>query len=265
MVSLCVKNYSRMNNLTAVVLTKNEENYIQECINNLKWCEEILVLDSLSTDRTVEIVKQQGANVVLRPFCNFADQRNAAIDLVDTEWIFFVDADERIPEVLAKEIRLAIQNPGINGWCIPTKNYFFGSWVNYGGFYPDYHLRVARRKKIRFDPMTKVHENAILEGKFGYLQNALLHIASQTLGELNASKGMYASILAEMHYEKGLKPTYHLVVAPMLTFFEQCFVLKGYKDGKVGILLSFLWAYYAFIEYWKVWGIWWLNHKQKWT
>ena len=245
-----------MCSLTAVVLTMNEEEYIAECLDSLKWCDEVVVLDSLSCDRTVELARQLGAEVIQRPFRDFADQRNAAIDLVRSEWIFFVDADERVSAQLAEEIRAAIARPEFDGWWIPTRNNYFGKWLEFGGFYPDYHLRLARRAKVRYDPQRTVHETPTLDGRPGRLDNPLIHICHQNLGELRAAKARYASMLAEMHFHQGIRPSYHLLAAPVLTFFEQLVVRKGYKDGWVGLLISLLWAYYAFDEYRRLLLLW---------
>ncbi len=248
--------------ITAVVLTKNEEAFITDCLNGLKWCDGLIVLDSLSSDRTAEIARQLGAEVVSRPFRNFGDQRNAAIDLVKSEWIFFVDADERVTGELAQEVRLAIQDPEVDGWWIPTKNNYFGQWLSYGGFYPDYHLRLARKGKLRYDPNQKVHETPTLHGKAGYLKNPFIHICYQNLGELTAAKARYAALIAEVHFEKGVKPTYHFIAAPILTFCEQLFTKQGYRDGRIGWLIGLVWAYYAFDEYRRL-GILWKAAKGK--
>lgn len=238
-----------MINLTAVVLTKNEEAYIAGCLESLGWCGEVVVLDSISSDRTVEIARQAGARVVLRPFQNFADQRNAAIDLVSDGWVFFVDADERVPLELAEEVRQAVQARDMDGWWVPEKNYYFGRLLNHGGFYPDYHLRLFRKGKVHFDPAQKVHEKPVLNGNAGYLEHPLVHYCYRDLHEMVSAKNRYAALLAEVHFEKGLKPSYHLVAAPVLTFFHQLIKLQGYKDGLLGVFISLVWAYYAFDEY----------------
>jgi glycosyltransferase involved in cell wall biosynthesis len=245
-----------MGKITTIILTKNEELNITDCLERLKWCDEVIVLDSFSSDHTVEIARQFGVHVVQLPFQNFADQRNAAIDIAESDWIFFVDADERVTDDLAQEVKLATLDQDCVGWWIPRKNNYFGKWLNYGGFFPDYQFRLLKKDKCRFDPQQKVHEKPILDGRTGYLQNALIHYCYQNLSDLKKAKERYAGLLAEIHYERGLKPSYHMVAAPFLTFFQQCFILQGYKDGKVGLLISLVWAYYAFDEYWKLWGLW---------
>lgn len=242
-----------MNEITAVVLTKNEELHLPDCLKSLQWCDRVLVLDSLSTDRTVEIARQMGAQVASRPFTNFGEQRNAALALVQTEWVFFVDADERVSPELAQEVRAAIQLSDHAGWWVPTRNNFFGKWLAHGGFYPDYHLRLARKERLRYDPQQRVHESPTLDGQAGYLDNPLLHICYQSLGELRQAKSRYAALLAEIHFARGLKPSYHLLAAPILAFYQQAIVLKGYRDGRVGWLISLTWAYYAFDEYRRLW------------
>jgi glycosyltransferase involved in cell wall biosynthesis len=252
-----------VNELTAVVLTLNEENYISECLESLKWCQQVVVLDSLSTDRTVEIAHQMGARVVQRLFINFADQRNKGIELVDSEWILFVDADERVTPELAEEVSRVIGDAEYDGWWIPRKNNYFEKWMNYGGFYPDYQLRLARRAKLHFDTLEKVHETPTLNGKAGYLKSHLLHLCYQNIHELKETKNKYADLLAEVHYEKGVKPSYHLLAAPILTFFEQLIRLKGYKDGWRGWLISIIWAYYAFEEYRRTLVLWITSSRKK--
>jgi hypothetical protein len=232
-----------------VVLTKNEEAHIADCLASLAWCDHIIVLDSLSTDQTTTIARQLGAQVILRPFLNFADQRNAALDLVTSEWVFFVDADERVSAELAGEVQAAILNGEMDGWWVPEKNYYFGRLLNYGGFYPDYHLRLARVGKLKYDPLQKVHEHPSFSGKAGYLKHPLVHLCYRNLAEMKSAKDQYSALLAEAHFEKGLKPTYHLLAAPVLTFYQQLISLQGYKDGWPGFFIALVWAYYAFDEY----------------
>jgi hypothetical protein len=245
-----------VNEITGVVLTRNEEKHIAECLASLEWCNELLVFDSLSSDRTVQIARQAGARVLERPFTNFAEQRNAAIEKVETEWLLFVDADERIPPALAEKILKVIQDPAHDGWWIPTRNNYFGHWLKYSGMWPDHHLRLARKNKLHYDSSQKVHEHPDPIDQAGYLTNPLIHLCYQKLGDMIEAKSRYATLLAEIHYDRGLKPTYHLLAAPLLTFWEFLFRKQSYRDGWVGILISVVWAYYAFEEYRRVWRFW---------
>jgi (heptosyl)LPS beta-1,4-glucosyltransferase len=235
--------------ISAIILTKNEESNIAGCIESVCWADEVVVLDAESTDSTIEIAQKMGAKVFSHPFSNFSGQRNAAIELVRNDWIFFVDADERVPEKLANEIDLVIQDPEIDGWWVPRKNYYFGRLLHHGGFYPDYQLRLSRQGKLHYDPGQKVHEKPVLDGTAGHLNNPLIHFCYNNLQEMVTAKNKYSALLAEIHHETGLKPTYHLIAAPILTFFQQLFGLQGYKDGFLGFFISLVWAYYAFDEY----------------
>lgn len=238
-----------MNLITAVVLTKNEENYIADCLESLKWCDEMMVFDSLSSDRTVEIAREAGARVVQRAFTNFAEQRNAAIELATSDWIFFVDADERVSPLLAAEISTVMNKENYDGYWVPTHNYQVGKLILHAGLYPDYHLRLFRRVKGRYDPVHKVHERVILEGTSSYLANPLIHIWCETWSDFIDHQKRYAMMKAEMHFECGVKPSYHFIVGPILEFLRRYIYMQGFRDGLHGLYLSCIFAYYYFVMY----------------
>jgi (heptosyl)LPS beta-1,4-glucosyltransferase len=245
-----------MADLTVVVLTKDEEAYIGDCLESLKWCPQVVVLDSFSSDQTVEIARQRGTRVAQRNFINFADQRNAGIDLVDSEWIFFVDADERVTPELAEEVSRVIENPEYDGWWVPRKSNYFGKWLKYGGFSPDYQLRTARKRKYHFDPTQKVHEKPIVDGKVGYLKNPLIHYCYQNLSELKKAGAIFNTLMAEVMFEQGRKPTYHFIIAPIMTLLRQACIKQGYRDGWNGLLLSLAMSYNIFDAYRRLWILW---------
>jgi hypothetical protein len=172
--------------LAAVVLTKNEESHIGDCLDRLAWADEQVVFDDSSTDHTVEIAQARGARVLQHALENFAAQRNAALAAVEARWILFVDSDERATPALADEVRRVIRYDGKlarAGWWIPRHNYMIGHRMRGGGWYPDYQLRLLRRGQARYDPAHPVHEIVILDGEAGYLENALLHYNYNTLAE----------------------------------------------------------------------------------
>ena len=248
-----------MNDLTAVVLTRNEEAYIADCLDTLEWCDEVIVLDSLSTDRTVEIARQHGAQAILRPFRDFPDQRNAALELINSDWILFVDADERVSPQLAAEISQAVKAPEFNGYWIPTHNYLMGKLILHAGLYPDYHLRLFRKRKGHYDPAQKVHEYVCLDAAEGYLENPLIHISCHTWSGFIDHQKHWARLKAEVHFERGVKPTYHYVVGPVLEFLRRYIHLQGYRDGIHGLYLSCVFAYYYFVMYVNL-GTMWRTH-----
>jgi glycosyltransferase involved in cell wall biosynthesis len=248
-----------VNDITAVVLTKNEQAYIAGCLESLGWCEQVLVLDSYSSDRTVEIARQLGAKIAFHPFCNFADQRNAALDLVNSEWVLFVDADERVSPQLAVEISQVIQDSKYNGYWIPRHNYQMGKLILHAGLYPDYLLRLFKDGRGYHDPSQKVHERVILEGEAGYLVNPLVHISCETWGDFIDHQVQYARLKAEVHFERGVKPSYHFVAGPLLEFLRRFVVLQGFRDGLHGLYLSWIFAYYYFVMYLNLAKLW-KNH-----
>jgi glycosyltransferase involved in cell wall biosynthesis len=238
-----------VSDLTAVVLTLNEEPYIADCLDSLEWCDKVFVLDSFSTDRTVEIARQHGAKVRLRHFRDFADQRTAALELINSDWVLFVDADERVSPQLAAEISRTVETPGFDGYRLPRHNYQMGKLILHAGLYPDYQLRLFRKGKGRYDPSQKVHEQVCLDGAEGYLENPLIHISCHSWSDFIDHQKRWARLKAEVHFERGVKPSYHFIVGPTLEFLRRYVRLQGYRDGLHGLYLSCVFAYYYFVMY----------------
>jgi len=235
--------------LTAIVLTKNEEAFIGGCIESLLWAGEIIIIDSLSSDNTIEIAHSYRVTVVQHPFANFAEQRNFALNVANSDWVLFVDADERITPDLASEIKKAVNIAGISGWWIPRMNFIFGCWMRNAGMYPDYQLRLMGRTTSTYNPDQFVHERPTIAGECGYLKNPILHFAYSNLAEINQSQNMYARFKANMLFNQGFKPTHHFFTAPAHLFFRRFLLLQGYKDGIPGLKWCFLLAYYHFLTY----------------
>lgn len=239
-----------MERITALVLTLNEEKEIAECLRTLLWADELVVLDSGSQDRTVEIARDMGAKVFFHPFRNYADQRNYALGLVKTEWVLFVDADERVPQELAEEIREAVVMGGFCGWWIPRKNYICGRWIRHGGWYPDYQLRLMRPQKARYDPVWELHEIVVVEGETGYLRHHLIHYNYKTWGEFIARQKAYLPLEVRTLRKRGMKAkVWSPVSMPLREFWRRYIKLEGYKDGLYGLILASLMAFYTMIAF----------------
>ena len=236
--------------LAAVVLTRNEEHNIADCLGSLAWADQLLVLDSNSTDGTVELAQRAGANVQQRAFVNYADQRNAALDLVQADWVFFVDADERATPELASEVRTAIESSSIVGWWVPRRNLIWGKWIQHAGWYPDYQLRLLKRGSARYDVARPVHEVVLLDGPEGWLKNPLIHHNYQTVGQFLRKQDAYATFEAHILREKAVHPRPHsLILQPLREFWRRYVTLQGYKDGGHGLALCCLMAYYTHLAY----------------
>ena len=243
--------------LSIVVLTKNEEDNIEDCLRSVNWADERIVLDCFSEDRTVELAAEMGARVVQREWTNYADQRNAAFGLLSNPWVFFVDADERASEELGEEVKRRIRGDTVVGWWVPRRNYIWGKWVRHAGWYPDYQLRVLLADKARYDPSRAVHEVVNLDGDAGHLENPLVHYNYDTVAEFIAKQDRYADYDARILCREGVEPkAYRLVLQPLREIRRRYVTLAGYKDGLHGLLLSVLLGYYTFLVHWRLRRIW---------
>jgi len=242
--------------LSAIVLTKNEERNIVDCLRTLSWADEVLVLDSGSEDGTVVLAQKVGARVETRPFDNFPFQRNAALELAQGEWVFFVDADERVSEELASEVQKAIAQGEADGFWVPRHNYIFGKLIRHAGWYPDYQLRLFRRHKGRYDESREVHELVILDGSEGYLENPLIHYNYEGIGQFIERQNRYTAMEAAYLFRGGARAKVrNFVLQPCREFGRRYITLQGYRDGRYGLLLSLLMAYYEWVKYAKLWRL----------
>lgn len=241
-----------MPKLIAVILTKNEARHIGECVRSVDWADGVLLSDSFSEDKTVEIACQLGAEVVQRPFVSFAEQRNSALadaGARGAEWVFFIDADERATPALAEEIRRAVLGSHA-GWWVPRYNYILGHRMRGGGWYPDTQLRLLQVDRARYDPARQVHETVILDGDSGTLHEHLIHYNYDSLRQFRSKQGRYLVLEARMLQARGIRPRpWSAVSMPLREFWRRYASLRGYRDGWVGLLLCGLMGWYMFNTY----------------
>jgi glycosyltransferase involved in cell wall biosynthesis len=242
-----------MAKLVAAILTKNEAQYIGDCLKSVQWTDTVILEDSFSDDGTVEIAEELGARVYQNEFVNFAAARNRALDntrQLGAEWVLFVDADERVTPELAEEIRRAIHQNETVGWWIPRYNVMWGHIMRGGGWYPDHQLRLVRVDAARYDPERQVHEIVILDGPAGYLQEHLLHYNYDSLAQFKLKQNRYIDFEAKILKEKGIiaKPWTYLSM-PLREFYRRYITLAGYKDGWVGLQVCGLMSWYMFVTY----------------
>lgn len=243
--------------VTAVVLTYNEERHLPDCLRSLSWAGEVLVFDSFSTDQTPAVASAAGARFVQHPFSHFAEQRNAALREVHTPWVFFVDADERVPSELAEEIGAVVRGRPEAGWWVPRRNYIVGKWIRHTGWYPDYQLRLFRRDKGNYDPAREVHEVVVLDGEAGYLAHPLTHYNYDTWAEFIQKQKSYLRFEARVQFSQGVRPRpWTYVLGPLREFRRRFLSLQGYRDGWHGLVLSVLMAYTAFLTTVEVARLW---------
>lgn len=239
--------------LAAVVLTKNEETHISDCLDSLAWADERVVFDDFSTDRTAKIAQSKGARVLSHPLENFAAQRNAALEAVGAEWILFVDADERVTPALAEEIRRVIRHAGDQaraGWWIPRHNFMVGHRMRGGGWYPDHQLRLLLRTKAHYDPAHPVHEIVILDGEAGYLENPFIHYNYDTVGHFRRKMRRYTVFEAEILCQQGVRVRpWTFFSMPLREFWRRFVTLQGYRDHVYGLLFCGLMSWYTLLTY----------------
>lgn len=246
---------SRGPELTAVILTLNEAEHIQDCIQSLSWADRVIVFDSFSQDETVMLAEAAGASVLQSKFENYAQQRNAALAAVQTDWVFFVDADERGTPELAPEIRRVIAEEPQMGWYIPRHNIIFGKLTRGAGWYPDFQLRLFKHGKVHYE--RPVHEVAEVDGSIGYLENPLIHFNYRDKAHFQKTQQAYSTYEASILKQQDIHPQpQNYLLQPWRQFWWRFVSLKGYQDGLHGLRLSLFMAYYEWVKYRKLATLW---------
>ncbi len=237
--------------LIAIILTRNEAANIAACIDSLRWTDSILVFDSFSDDDTVKIAQEAGAKVIQHPWTNYTVQRNAALDAVSEQWVFFVDADERSSPEQAAEIRACIAADTTSGYWVPRHNYIFGKLTRHTGWYPDYQMRLLRRDRARYDVTREVHELVVLsDGKEGYLKTPLIHYNYRDLAQFIRKQEIYTDYaVRDLFRERVRVKPQNYILQPLRHFIWRFITLEGYRDGLHGLRLSLLMSWYEFQKY----------------
>ncbi len=237
-----------MEKISVVVITKNEERNLDDCLRSVSFADEIIIVDAGSTDNTVKIAKKFTKKVFTRKWDNFANQKNYGIDRAKNDWVLSLDADERVSFALRAELK-SLRLAG-EGYAIPIRNFFLGKWLKYGGQYPDYHLRLFNRRKGRFMfNVRQVHEGIYLKGGAveKRLENCLEHYSYQSLYGYLRKFNNYTYLDAKGRKENGLEPSvYGLFFRPASRFFKWYFLKLGALDGLHGLIFHTLSAFYYF-------------------
>ncbi len=244
-----------MPELTAIILTRNEARHVAECVGSLRWADRVLVFDSLSDDDTVALARAAGAEVAAWPFDNYAAQRNAALDCVATDWVLFVDADERGTPALAAEVRRVIAERPENAWYVPRHNYIFGRLTLGAGWYPDYQLRLLRHGRAHY--VRPVHELGEVDGAIGYLANPLIHYNYRDRAHFHAKQRGYVEHDAGILRDEGVRPKLrNYLLQPLRQFYWRYVTLGGWRDGLHGLRLSLYMSYYEWRKYRRLRELW---------
>lgn len=236
--------------LSAIIIARDEAANLPDCLTSLAFCDETVVVDGGSTDDTVAIAEKAGARVVARPhFTGFGAQKQAALDAARGAWVLSVDADERVPDALAREIVATLAQPVHDGYRINRATMFLGRYLKHGGWYPDRVLRLARRDKARFstDP---VHERLDVAGSVGDLANDMAHLSYRTVDDVLAKQRRYATLSAQVRRDRGASGGLGVALARgAFTFLKHYVVQLGLLDGGRGLVAAIAKAQEAFWRY----------------
>jgi glycosyltransferase involved in cell wall biosynthesis len=241
--------------LSACIVACDEEDRLGDCLSSVRWCDEILVIDSHSADRTREIAAAAGARVIERDWPGHVAQKDFAIREARNDWVFCIDADERVSPELEKEI-VALRDAGFPdaaGFSVPRVSKYLGRWIRHGTWYPDIKLRLFDRRRGRWagrDP----HDRVEVDGPIVRLRGELLHLPYRSLEEHLITIDRYTTIMArELHAEGRRARLSDLVLRPPARFFIYYVLRSGWLDGWRGLLMASLAAHYVRIKYAKLW------------
>ena len=236
--------------ITATIITLNEERNIARSIESLRCCDEILILDSGSVDRTVELAQNLGVRVIEAGWRGYSGQKNWAAEQASHDWILSLDADEALSEPLEAEI-LALKKAGprFDGYTMPRLARYLGRWILHSGWYPDRKVRLYHRKKGRFVG-DFVHESVNVSGRVGHLESNILHFTCESLSEHVKTTDRYTTLAAqELASRKMHVPLTRMILDPAWTFCKTYFLQRGFQDGAEGLTIAYMAAFYTFLKY----------------
>jgi glycosyltransferase involved in cell wall biosynthesis len=242
-----------MPQLSAIVITRDEAANIGACLDGLAFCDERIVIDSGSTDATVEIARQKGARVEFHPWRGYGPQKNHALSLATGEWVLSIDADERVTPALAAAIKGVLSEGGVDGWEFPRLSSFCGRQMRHSGWYPNYVLRLFRRGKASFEDII-VHESVICAGPVKRLSEPLTHHPVHRLEDALSRMDRYSTASAQALAASGRRVSFMAGIGHGLFAFLRTYVLRaGFLDGAEGFLLAVANAEGSYYRYMKLW------------
>jgi (heptosyl)LPS beta-1,4-glucosyltransferase len=244
--------------ISCAIVVFNEERNIREALDSVAWMDEIIAVDSYSTDKTVDVCREFTKHVYQRKWNGFGEQKNFAIDHATSDWVFILDADERVSADLRAEIQRVLEvsdHAGPVAYSLPRKNYYYGKWIRWGGVYPDFQLRLFRRGAGRLDD-SEPHNRFVFQGLHAYLTQALDHYTERTIEDHFKKFNNFTTLAA---HERGkTKKTARwtdLAVRPLFTFWKYYFRRQGFRDGVHGLIICIFASMYTFVKYAKLWDL----------
>ncbi|MFQ5450093.1 MAG: glycosyltransferase family 2 protein [Nitrospinaceae bacterium] len=239
-----------MEKLSVTIITRNEEKNIERCLKSVQWADEIIVLDTFSTDRTVDLCRSYTRNVYQENWQGYGKQKNLCASHASHRWVLNIDADEEVSAAAAREIRdVLARGPRHTVYQLPRKNFFGGRWVRYGGWYPDRIARLYDRSRVSFTE-SLVHEKLHPDRDLGNLREPLLHYSFAGMEDYIARQNRYSTLYAEEKAKSGWRADWtHLYLRPPLVFFKNFFLRQGFREGSLGAFLALSMAFYTYLKY----------------
>jgi glycosyltransferase involved in cell wall biosynthesis len=235
--------------VSVVIVTNNEEINIEDALKSIADAKEIIVVDSFSSDSTVEICRKYTDKVFQHEWEGYARQKQRAVNYAEGPWILILDADERVTPGLKAEILENISATDCSGFYMPRENYFIGRWIKHSGWWPDNTLRLFKKDKGHLEPR-EVHEKVVIEGKTGYLKNPLKHYTYRSVSDFTKRMENYSTLAArEIKKSSGSAGLLSLTIKPLATFIKMYLLRRGFLDGSRGLMLAVLYSYYTFLKY----------------
>ncbi len=244
-----------MEKLSVAIITLNEERNIRDALESVTWADEIIVVDSGSKDRTIDICKEYTDKVFYNPWPGHVAQKNIAVNKTSYLWILSIDADERVTPALAGEIQEVLKTPGADAYAMPRHVYYLDRWINYSGWYPDYKVRLFRKDKARWGG-TNPHDVVVVKGNVAYLKGDITHYSYSDISHHVNTINNFTTISAGEYLKLGKKAgVWNMISRPFGTFFKKYFLKQGFRDGVPGFIIAVSSAYYVFLKYAKLWEL----------
>ena len=241
--------------LTVTVITYNEAEHITAALESVSWADEIIVVDSGSTDGTADLARAKATSVIVRGWPGYSAQKNFAADQASNEWVLSMDADERVTPALAEEIRaLLSKEPEARGYRIKRVSRYLGEWIRTTDWFPDYQLRLYDRRAGRWNGL-RIHESfRLAQGAPGQLRQELEHYAYRDISHHVQKIDAYTTLIADEWMDRGRRTTaIQVAVHPIFAFVRNYVLRAGFRQGTTGLVVSVLNSYYVFLKFAKLW------------
>jgi len=243
--------------ISAIIIAKDEETMLPDCLKSLDWVDQIIVINNGSIDKTSQISKKYGAKVIDLPRLdepNFSQSRNRGLKEANTKWLLYIDADERVEDKLRDEILAIIKDPKNSAYAIPRRNFIFGREFKHTGQKPDYVKRLFKKESLQ-KWTGKLHEEPVFTGELGHLKASFLHIKHESLSEMVDKTNCWSELEAELMFSANHPPmnVWRFITAMMREFYLRMFKQMAFLDGPEGIIYAIYQVFSRFTSYAKLW------------